>query len=67
MGTSMKKLSLIKSKEDAAQKPKMSVFKLIMTIIGLACMVFFRFIPPYETITSVGWAVIGDFVGAVIL
>lgn len=42
-------------------------FRLAMSVLGLACMALFRFIPPYESITSVGWAVIGDFAGAVVL
>ena len=66
MGIS-RKASLLKTPDEVNQKPKMSAFKLIMSIIGIACMIFFRFIPPYSSITSIGWAVIGDFVGAVIL
>lgn len=67
MGNASSKLSLVKTKEQACQKPRMSKLKLLMTILGLACMIFFRFIPPYSTITSVGWALIGDFIGCVLL
>ncbi len=63
----LKKMSMIKSKEEALIKPKMNKFKLFMTIIGILFMILFRFIPSYSTITSVGWAIIGDFVGCVIL
>lgn len=66
-----KKLSMIKTPEEVVEeaviKPKMSGVKLALTIIGIAIMAFFRFIPPAGPITSIGWAVIGDFIGAVIL
>ena len=45
MGIS-RKASLLKTPDEVNQKPKMSAFKLIMSIIGIACMIFFRFIPP---------------------
>ena len=62
-----KKMSFVKTPEEAEKKPVMSKSKLILALIGIACMAFFRFIPPAGPITSVGWAVLGDFVGAVIL
>lgn len=66
----IRKFSLLKPKKkpgEAAPKPYMTPLKIVIIIISFAIMIGFRFIPPYAEITSVGWAIIGDFVGAVLL
>ena len=53
-----KKLSMIKTPEEVVEeaviKPKMSGVKLVLTIIGIAIMALFRFIPPAGPIREGG-------------
>lgn len=39
----------------------------ILSLLGLAFMMFFRFVPPPEPVTSAGMAVLGDLIGFIIL
>ena len=48
-------------------KGKLDAAYLIKSIIGIAIMVFFRFIPAPAPITASGMAIIGEFIGLIFL
>ena len=48
-------------------KEKLDFKYLVKAVIGIAIMVFFRFIPAPEPITDVGMAVLGEFIGLIYL
>jgi di/tricarboxylate transporter len=51
----------------AAKKNKIDSKYIIKALIGIAIMVFFRFIPPFDPITPSGMAVLGEFIGVIYL
>lgn len=50
-----------------AQKKKIDAAYIIKSLIGVAIMILFRFIPAPDPITPVGMSVIGQFIGMIFL